>query len=699
MKTYRFVNDLWDDKKTAGFDETDLLIYRSNLLGSDCRITNTGGGNTSVKVMEKDPVSGKDVEVLWVKGSGGDLRTGKREHFASLYMDRLNALIPIYRKRKHEDVMLGYYPHCVFDLNPRACSIDTPLHAYVGEKHVDHTHTDAIIAIAVSDRGPEITREIFGDSVLWTDWQRPGFDLGMKLKSLYDDNPGIAGIVLGSHGLINWAPTAKECYYLTLDIIEKAERYWHKKISEKKASIFGGKRYKSLPLRKRKQLAAGILPGLRGLVSEKQRMIADFDDSPEVLEFVNSVNAPELVRSGTACADHYLRTKVEPLYVPLDKEVANAGALLSFVRKGVMNYRKRYVSYYKRNYSSGSAAIRDVNPTVILIPTIGMITFGKDKQNARITGEFYNRTIQVMKRATSNGAYTRLPEKEAFNIEYWSLEEAKLKRMPPEGELARKVVFITGAASGIGKVTAKRLAEEGAHVVVTDINEKGVRDTAKEIEKETGDGCALAIKADITDANAVAKAFESAILMYGGVDIVISNAGIASRGTVIETTPEDYRRLSDVIMKGPFLISHYGADVMKQQGVGGSFIFVASKNAVATSTNCAIFSAAKSYQLHLMRSIASDLGKYSIRSNAINPDAVLEGSSIWNGEWRRETAKVLGISPGKLEEHYRNRNLLKMNIYPEDCAEAILFLVSSRAGKTTGSVIPVDGGMPQAFLR
>lgn len=697
MGTHKFVNDLWDDGQTDGLNEVDLLIYRSNLLGSDGRITNTGGGNTSAKVIEKDPMTGKNVEVLWVKGSGEDLRTGKRENFASLYMDKLHALIPLYRRRKHEDEMLKYYPHCVFNLNPRACSIDTPLHAYIGEKHIDHTHPDAIIAIAVSDKGPEITREIFADSVVWIDWQRPGFDLGIKLRDIYNDNLNIIGIILGSHGLINWAPTAKECYYRSLDIIEKAERYWRKTMVKK--STFGGSRFKSLPSKKRQQIVTDIFPKLRGMVSQNQHMIANFDDSPPVLEFVNSVDATNLASAGTACADHYLRTKVKPLYIPFNKEKPDAGLLLDLLDKGILEYRKKYLAYYKRNRSRGSASLRDPNPTVILIPRIGMVTFGKDKQNACIATEFYIRTIEVMKRATSVGHYTTLPEKEAFDIEYWSLEEAKLKRLPPGKELTRQVAFITGAASGIGKATAKRLAEEGAHVVIADIDEQGAVQTADEINREQGDGRALAVRVDIANPDEVAQAFQSTVLTYGGLDILISNAGVASRGTVIETTLEDYRRMQDVLMKGSYLVSHYASDIMRQQGIGGNFIFVASKNAVATSTNCAVFSAAKAYQLHLMRSIASDLGKYKIRANAINPDAVLEGSNIWTGSWRSETAKTLGISPDKLEEYYRNRNLMKVNIYPEDCAEAILFLVSSRAAKTTGTVIPVDGGMPQAFLR
>lgn len=674
------IESRWDPAHAANLDEVDRLVYRSNLLGSDPRITNFGGGNTSSKVTMSDPLTGEDVEVLWVKGSGGDLGSMKRAGLASLYLDKVLGLDRNYQSGTHEDDIVGLYNHATYNLNPTACSIDTPLHAFVPNRHVDHMHADAIIAIAASADGEALTHQIFGDEVGWLGWKRPGFELGLQIRDKIRENPNLKGIILGSHGFINWADTSEECYELTLRLINKAVAYFE---AEGDKSPFG-----AINRGPAATSWVELLPKLRGKVNfNGLGLIAQIDESAEVLDFLASDKMEALTQLGTSCPDHFLRTKIRPMVL---RDLAGLDDALAA-------YRAEYQAYYERCKRPDSPAMRNPNPSVVLVPGLGMVSFGKNKQEARVTGEFYRRAIEVMRGAESVSKYVALPEQEAFDIEYWLLEEAKLKRMPPEKEFSRKIALVTGGAQGIGLATARRLVRDGACVAVLDLNDEKLYEGVAELQKE---GVALGIHCDVTSGESLGAAFDKVITEFGGLDICVVNAGNARRGTVADTTDEDYEFLSQLLMKAYFTTMQRATNVMIEQGTGGSVVVIGSKNGVAVGSNAAIYSAAKSFELHLMRSAANDLAKHGIRCNAVNPDAVLQGSGIWSDAWKEQTAASLGISIDELPEYYRKRSMLARAVEPDHIAEAVAWLASeARSSRTTGATIPVDGGVREAFLR
>ena len=687
----------WDDAVAAGMSESEKLLYRSNLLGSDKRITNYGGGNTSAKVMETDPLTGETVEVLWVKGSGGDIGSIRMDGFATLYMDKLNALKGLYRGVAFEDEMVGYLPHCTFNLNPRAASIDTPLHAYVPKRHVDHVHPDAIIAIAASKTSRELTQEIFGDEIGWLPWKRPGYELGLWLEEFCQKNPDAKGVVLEAHGLFTWADDAKACYALTLDVIQKAMDWFDVRAAS--APAFGGARCDSLAPEARRATAARLMPAIRGMVSGKQHMVGHFDDSDAVLEFVNARDMPALAALGTSCPDHFLRTKIRPLVVDFDPGAGDVEAVIGGLAEQVAAYRDGYAAYYDRCKRDDSPPMRDPNAVVYLVPGVGMITFAKDKATARISGEFYVNAINVMRGASSVSEYVGLPEQEAFDIEYWLLEEAKLQRMPKPKSLAGRVALVTGGAGGIGSATAARYLSEGACVVLADIDEAALAETAAALAGRFSGDVVRSIGMDVTDEAAVARALAHAAVEFGGIDILVSNAGIASSAPVEETSLELWNQNMGILSTGYFLVSREAFRILRQQGIGGSVVFVGSKNALAASPNAAAYCTAKASELHLARCLALEGAEAGIRVNVVNPDAVLKGSRIWEGEWLEQRASTYGLDKDGLEEMYRNRSMLKRSVLPEDIAEAAYFFAAETSAKSTGNILNVDAGNVQAFTR
>ncbi len=688
--------NLWDSAKAAGMSEPELLRYRSNLLGSDKRITNYGGGNTSAKVMEKDPLTGEEVEVLWVKGSGGDVGTIKLDGFSTLYMDKLRALKKLYRGLAHEDEMVGYLPHCTFNLNPRAASIDTPLHAFVPRKHVDHMHPDAIIAIAAAENSKELTRQIFGEEIGWLPWKRPGFELGLWLEKFCLDNPRARGVILESHGLFTWADTAEECYLLTIEIISKAMTWF---AGEKSGPAFGGEKVKALPPAERRAVAERLMPIIRGMISASERKLGHFEDSEAVLEFVCSARLDELAALGTSCPDHFLRTKIRPLVLAFDPANPDIDGLVATLPQAIAAYREDYAAYYERCKRADSPAMRDPNAVVYLVPGVGMITFARDKATARISGEFYVNAINVMRGASSVSRYCGLPEQEAFDIEYWLLEEAKLQRMPKPKALAGKVAFITGGAGGIGKATANRFLQDGACVVIADIDETALAAAHKELAAAHGADQVRSLKLDVTDEAGVDHSFRESAVEFGGVDVLVSNAGISSSAPYDETDLAMWNRNMDILAKGYFLVSRAAFRLMKRQKIGGEMVFIASKNGLAASPNAAAYCTAKAAEIHLARCLALEGAEFGIRVNVVNPDAVLRGSKIWTGEWREQRAAAYNMAPDELEEHYRKRSMLKRSVYPEDIAEATFFLASDMSAKSTGNIINVDAGNAQSFTR
>jgi rhamnulose-1-phosphate aldolase/alcohol dehydrogenase len=681
----------WSRKAAAGLSEAELLRYRSNLLGADLAVTNYGGGNTSAKIAASDPLSGAETRVLWVKGSGGDLGSMNLDGFATLYLDKLLALEARYRGRSHEDEMVGLLSHCAFGLNPRAASIDTPLHAFIPAAHVDHVHPDALIALAASSNGERVTKEIFGGEVGWLPWQRPGFDLALKIRNAIEENPKLRGIVLAGHGIISWARTSEDCYANTLDLISRGARYLNARFADHPA--FGGEALPPLSPEQRTAQGARLLPILRALGSEETPKIGHFTDAPEILEFVCGNDVSRLSALGTSCPDHFLRTKMRPLLLD-PVRVADE----RYLADAFAAYRADHVAYYERCRDEGSPPMRDPNPVVVLLPQVGMFTLAKDKVTARIAAEFYANAVNVIRGAETIGSYAGLAEDEAFAIEYWQLEDAKLRRMPKPKALEGRIALITGGAGGIGAACAERLLLEGACVIVAD------RDAARLEQVEfalaathTADRV-RGFVADVTDEKAVRNMFAFAAREYGGIDILVANAGIASSASITETTHEIWRRNYAVLTDAYFLASRSAFELMKRRG--GSIVFIGSKNALAATPNASAYASAKAAALHLARCLALEGAPFGIRVNAVNPDAVIKGSHIWSGPWRRERAKSYGIDSGKeLEEFYRERSLLKREVLPEDVAEAVLFFASDLSAKSTGNILNVDAGNAQAFTR
>ena len=728
--TYKFVNYLWDDAVASKLDPVDRLVYRSNLLGSDQRITNTGGGNTSAKIKEKDPLTSQETEVLWVKGSGGDLRTSRRENFSSLYQQKLLDLQKLYTgrndkglKSQAEDDMVAMYFHATFNLNPRASSIDTPLHSFISAKHVDHMHPNAIISVAASRRCEELTKEIFGDEMAYVRWMRPGFELGLAMQDIVQKNPDVRAIMMGQHGFISWHDDDKLCYTETLRFIEKATQYIDDKYQANggDAKAFGGAKYQSLSEPERRAALARILPWLRGQVSQQKRFIGTIQDDEKILRFVNSNDAPRLSELGTSCPDHFLRTKIKPLYVDWNPQAEDAASLKQKLSDGLVKYRQDYADYHRTCKRENSPAMRDANPTVILIPGLGMIAWGKDKSESRVTAEFYNCAVEVMRGAEAIDEYIALPQQEAFDIEYWLLEEAKLQRMPAEKELARQVVVVVGAGSGIGKETAHRLVKDGAHIVSVDLNKEAAEATAKEIEGKYGTGigvagsgvsrCGLAIglSANITDRESIREMLDQVALAYGGFDSICVTAGIFVPSDTTGHIPDDKWAVTfNINVTGSYLVGDEAAKTWKEQGLRGKLVLTSSANAVVAKKGSVAYDASKAAANHLVRELAIELAPL-VRVNGVAPATVVKGSAMFPRDRvigslakyeipyteDEETESLVN----KLAQFYADRTLTRSPITPADQAETYFLLVSDRLSKTTGQVITVDGGLHEGFLR
>ena len=724
--SYRHVDYLWEDEFANQLDPVERLVYRSNKLGSDQRIVNTGGGNTSSKLTMPDPLTGEKVEVLWVKGSGGDLRTSTPENFASLYMERLESLKVIYDrapvkglKTEIEDEMVGLYRHTVYNLNGRASSIDTPLHAYLPYKHVDHTHPNAVIAIAASRNSQKLTHEIYGDDVGWVGWQRPGFDLGLVMEKSARENPQYKGLVMGQHGLINWANDDKQCYELTLSLVEQAAEYLQGR--DKGDNTFGGQKFESLGTEQAHAVLHELLPKLRGFVSKERRFIGTVESRPAVLEFVNSHDAPRLAELGTATPDHFLRTKIKPLYVDWDPRRQDVEALLNALSVGLEEYREDYRTYYERCKQADSPPMRDPNPTVILIPGIGMIAWGKNKSESRVTAEFYVAAIEVMRGAEAVSEYIALPEQEAFDIEYWALEEAKLRRMPPEKELARHVAVVVGAGSGIGREIARRVAQEGAHVVSADLSEQAAEETAQQLTDRHGmgigvsgsgiSGCgpAIGLQVDITDRASVRQLFDQVLLAYGGIDDLVVTAGIYLPPDRDGHIPDNaWGATFDVNVFGGYLVADEARRIWEEQGLSGAMVLTTSVNAVVPKRGSLAYDSSKAAANHLVRELAIELAPL-VRVNGLAPATVVEGSAMFPRDRVIASLTKYGIDfeedestdrlRDKLAEFYAQRTLTKSPITLADQAEVAFLLCSSKFSKTTGQIFSVDGGLKEAFLR
>jgi rhamnulose-1-phosphate aldolase/alcohol dehydrogenase len=686
----------WDDRHAATLSEPELLLYRSNLLGSDKRITNFGGGNTSAKITMEDPLTGNQVQVLWVKGSGGDLGSIRLDGFSTLYMDKLRALKQRYRGLEHEDEMVGYLPHCTFNLNPRAASIDTPLHAYIDRAHVDHMHPDSLIAIAACADSKELTQRIFEGELGWLPWQRPGYDLGLKLEAMSKSDPQLKGIILEGHGLFTWGDTAKSCYETTLAVIKRAELWLDEHMHR---PSFGGATMTPLPAAARVAVAARLMPVLRGKISKDEYKLGHFDDSDTVLEFVCSKDLPALAALGTSCPDHFLRTKIRPLVIDFDPAKPDFEAMEAGLDAALHAYRADYKAYYERCKRSNSPAMRDPNAVIYLIPGVGMLSFAKDKATARIAGEFYVNAINVMRGANGVDKYVGLPEQEAFDIEYWLLEEAKLQRMPKPKSLAGRIAVVTGGAGGIGRAVARQLLSEGACVMLTDIDQEALDDAHNELVKVAGEDNIATVCGNITSESDVEAMFAAGALRFGGVDLLISNAGIASSAPLEETSLEMWDRNQDILVKGYFLASRAAFRMMLKQQLGGSVVFVASKNGLVASAGASAYCTAKAAEIHLARCMALEGAAHGVRVNIVNPDAVIRGSRIWDGKWKEERAASNKIGAGDVEEFYRQRSMLKRSVLPEDIAEAVYFFASEKSAKSTGNILNVDAGNAAAFTR
>ena len=723
---YQYVNYLWDDKVADPLDPVERLRYRSNILGAEQRITNSGGGNTSSKIKMTDPLSGEEVDVLWVKGSGGDLRTSTRVNFASLYMDKFLSLENIYNtaevkglKTEIEDAMVDMYRHTTYGLNPAASSIDTPLHGLIPFRHVDHMHPVSVIAIAASKDQERLTQQIFEEEVGWVPWQRPGFDLGLVMKHKLQQDPDLKGLVMGQHGLINWADDDKACYELTLSLIEKAARYIED--HDKGDKTFGGQKYQSLDEETRNKILFKLLPVLRGKVSQQNRFVGTVHITEKVLQFVNSEDAPRLAEIGTSCPDHFLRTKIKPLYVDWDPQEEAYDVLIEKLDKGLVAYRADYAAYYGACKHPNSPAMRDPNPTVILIPGIGLIAWGKNKSESRVTAEFYSLAIEVMRASESISEYQGLPRQEAFDIEYWLLEEAKLKRMPPEKEFARNIVLVIGAGSGIGKATAHRVAREGAHVVCADLSEEAAKATAQELIEIHGigigvagtgiSGCgpAIGLDVDITRRESIQTMLANVVLAYGGVDNIIITAGIFVPPDKQGYIPDDRWALTYAInVTGPYLVADEAKKIWSAQGLKTSLVITTSANAAVAKQGSFAYDTSKAAANHLVRELAIELSPL-VRVNGLAPATVVEGSSMFPRDRVVSSLTKYNISfdesestevlRDKLALFYAQRTLTKSPITLADQAEVAYLLSSSKFSKTTGQIISVDGGLHEAFLR
>ena len=723
---FTHVNYSWDDAAADGLDPVGRLVYRSNILGADGRITNTGGGNTSAKITETDPLTGEQVEVLWVKGSGGDLRTAKRANFSSLYMEKLRGLQAYYHhspvrgpKTPIEDAIVGLYPHATFNLNPRPSSIDTPLHAFVPFTHVDHMHPNAVIAIAAARNSEQLTREIYGDDVIWTAWQRPGFDLGLKLEQICKEHPHARGVILGGHGLINWANDDKACYELTLELIERAARFIEAR--DKGEQTFGGQKYATLEEAQRHTVLAEILPWLRGQVSQFKRFVGTVQEDAAILRFANSTDAPRLAELGTSCPDHFLRTKIKPLYVDWNPQTEDVGALKQKLSAGLVKYREDYATYYAQHKHADSPAMRDPNPTVILIPGLGMIAWGKDKSESRVTAEFYNCAVEVMRGAEAIDEYTALPLQEAFDIEYWLLEEAKLQRMPPEQELARQIIAVVGGGSGIGREVALRLAREGAQIVCVDRDLAGAQATAKAITDAYGLGIgvagsgisncgpAIGLQADITDRASIRAMLEQVMLAYGGLDGMAVTAGIfVAPDTAGRIRDEQWAQTFAINVTGLYMTADEATAVWRAQNLPANLVLTTSANAVVAKKGSVAYDTSKAAANHLVRELAIELAPL-VRVNGVAPATVVQGSAMFPRERVISSLAKYNIAYSddepseslthKLAQFYADRTLLKRPITPGEQAEAVFLLLSQRLRQTTGQVITVDGGLHEAFLR
>ncbi len=700
--SFKHVSYLWDEAEAAKLagDEVALLIYRSNLLGADLRLTNYGGGNTSCKANTKDPLTGEKTEVMWIKGSGGDIGTLKKSGLAALYVDRLRSLKNVYRGMEYEDEMVELFNHCIFDLGSKAPSIDTPLHGFLPFKHIDHLHPDAAIAIAAAKDGEKITKDLFGGKIGWVPWQKPGFDLGLQLRECLDKNLDIKGIMLGSHGLFTWGDTAYESYINTLEVVGKCAEYLEQNYG-KKGPIFGGEKIKSLASADRLNKAAELAPILRGFCSSDRSMIGHFTDDVRVLEYINSNDLEKLAPMGTSCPDHFLRTKISPLVLDLgkDENLSDVEGIKLKLRPAFEAYRKMYTEYYETCKHENSPAIRDANPVIIIYPGVGMFSFAKDKQTARVAAEFYTNAINVMKGAEAISEYTSLPRQEAFNIEYWLLEEAKLQRQPKPKALSGRVALITGSAGGIGKAIAKKFVEEGACVILNDMNADRLAQAEAEFKKDFGkDAYAIALL-DVTNQEQIEEAMKIAALSFGGVDIIVNNAGLSISKTIEDHTQKEWNLLYDVLVKGQFLVTQAATIIMKKQGMGGDVINIVSKNALVSGPNNAGYGSAKAAQLHLSRLNAAELGAAGIRVNVVNPDAVISDSNIWSGGWAEGRAEAYGITVAELPDFYAKRTLLNKIILPVDIANACFALTGGLLSKSTGNMLNVDGGVAMAFAR
>lgn len=688
------VKNYWDANIASQIEKgVEELVYRSNLIGSDRSVCNWGGGNTSMKTIEKD-FRGRDIEVMWVKGSGSDLATMKAQNFTSLNLDDIRPLKE--REEMSDEEMVAYLSHCMIDSKHPRASIETLLHAFLPFKHVDHTHPDAIISICCADNGRQIAEEIFGARFVWVPYVRPGFTLSKMIAEGVKNNPDAEIVLMEKHGLVVWGESSEESYHKTISIINEAEDYINSKINED--AIFGGQKYQSLSDEEVTPILARVMPVIRGAVSDEKNMILTYDRGEDVLQFVNSQDAPELSQVGAACPDHLVHTKRVPLYIDWDPQTQDVEALVESIKTGIESFKEQYKSYFEQNKNVGDQMFEPA-PRVILIPGLGMVNTGKDMKNSRVSGALYHRAIAVMKGTTILGNFVSLNENESYNIEYWPLELYKLSLAPQEAEFSRKVAFVTGGAGAIGSETCRRFASEGAQVVITDLNLEGAEKVASEINEQYGEGRAIAIKMDVTSEEEVQAAFDYAALTFGGVDIIVNNAGLATGNPIDETSLNEWNLNMNVLGTGYFLVARAAFRQMKQQGIGGSMVFVGSKNSIYAGKNAAAYSSVKALEMHLARCIAAEGGEYGIRVNSVLPDAVLQGSAIWNSSWRNERAVAYGIEPDQLEEHYRQRTTLKVNIFPGNIADSIAFLASSKSDRTTGCMLTVDGGVPAAFTR